>query len=62
MKTTLIKTADVVAEFAISTQNKDLEFLKHLLHEDGTFETENEKDLLDRPQVNKQNFFELVQT
>ena len=56
MKTTLIKTADVAAEFAISTQNKDVKFLKHLLHEDGTFETENEKDPLDRPQVNRQKF------
>ncbi len=53
---TLTKISDIVKDFAIGSQTKDHDLLENLLHQDGEFETENENDPLDRPQVGKQAY------
>lgn len=62
MKTTLIKTKDIVTQFALATQNKDFKILKSLLLEDGEFEIENEIDFSDKITVNKKKFLKWYKT
>ncbi len=62
MTNTLTKTADIVNEFAVATQNKDIKSLENLLDQDGEFEIENEIDFSVRLIVAKQIFLEWYET
>jgi len=62
MTTTLTRTADIVNEFALATQNKDIKVLKNLLYQGGEFEIENESDFSVRLIVTKQKFLKWYKT
>ena len=42
METTLIKKQDITLEFALASKNKNIELLKALLSEDGTFHIQDQ--------------------